>query len=208
MTARLRVALAQMNQKVGDLEGNCAAMIHARREAVGADLLVFPELQLVGYPPEDLVLKPEFIRRVRETPDVLVRSTAERGPATLIGPIVHEGGRNFNAMQLADDGRVVGRTLKQELPNYGTFDEKRIFAAGPLPVPINWRGVKLGVPICEDMWLEPVCAHLAAKGAEILIAPHASPYELDKNVIREHLARARTTSTGLPLIFVNRVGGQ
>lgn len=208
MTDHLRIALAQMNQRVGDLDGNASAMIEKRRMARDADLLLCPELQLVGYPPEDLVLKPEFVRRVRECTDRLVQATMEHGPAILIGTIVAEGGQNFNAMLLAENGRVIGRTLKHELPNYGTFDEKRIFAPGPLPQPIEWRGIKLGVPICEDMWLEPVCAHLADLGAELFLVPHGSPYELDKNLTREHLARARTTSTGLPLVFLNRVGGQ
>jgi NAD+ synthase len=209
-TQHLKIALAQMNQRVGDLEGNSAAMLEIRRKAAkaGADLLACPELQLVGYPPEDLVLKPEFLRRVHECTDELVRATIEPGPAILIGTIVNEGGQTFNAMLLAEGGRIVGRTFKHELPNYGTFDEKRVFTAGPLPDPILWRGIKLGVPVCEDMWLEPVCAHLADLGAELLIVPHGSPYELDKIDIRDRLARARTTSTGLPLVFLNRVGGQ
>jgi NAD+ synthase len=208
MADRLRIALAQMNQRVGDLEGNAAAMLEMRRKAKGADLLVCPELQLVGYPPEDLVLKPEFVRRVHECTDELVEATVEPGPALLIGTITNIGGQNFNTMLLADGGKVIGRTFKHELPNYGTFDEKRIFTPGPLPEPIKWRGIKLGVPVCEDMWLEPVCAHLAELGAELFIVPHGSPYELDKNQTRERLARARTTSTGLPLVFLNRVGGQ
>ena len=208
MADRLTIALAQMNQRVGDLEGNAKAMLEMRRKANDADLLVCPELQLVGYPPEDLVLKPEFVRRVHESTDELVDATIEPGPAMLIGTIVREGGQNFNAMLLADGGKVVGRTFKHELPNYGTFDEKRIFTPGPLPDPIEWRGLRLGVPVCEDMWLEPVCAHLAEGGAELFIVPHGSPYELDKNQTRERLARARTTSTGLPLVFLNRVGGQ
>jgi NAD+ synthase len=210
MTDRLKIALAQMNQRVGDLGGNAAAMLEMRRKAAaaGADLLVCPELQLVGYPPEDLVLKPEFVRRVHECTDELVDATVEPGPAMLIGTITHVGGQNFNTMLLADGGKVVGRTFKHELPNYGTFDEKRIFTPGPLPEPIGWRGIRLGVPVCEDMWLEPVCAHLGELGAELFIVPHGSPYELDKNQTRERLARARTTSTGLPLVFLNRVGGQ
>src|SRR5579872_2102850 len=208
MTDRLRIALAQMNQRVGDLDGNASAIIKMRRKSKDADLLLCPELQLVGYPPEDLVLKPEFIRRVHECTDSLVQATIEPGPAILIGTIVNEGGQSFNGMILADGGRVIGRTLKHELPNYGTFDEKRIFTPGPLPEPIEWQGIKLGVPICEDMWLEPVCAHLAQFGAELFLVPHASPYELDKNLTRERLARARTTSSGLPLVFLNRVGGQ
>src|SRR6185437_5241734 len=205
---RLKIAFAQMNQRVGDLEGNAAAMLEMRQRAKDADLLLCPELQVIGYPPEDLVLKPEFIRRTHECTDRLVAATAEPGPAMLIGTVVNEGGQNFNAMLLADNGRVVGRTFKHELPNYGVFDEKRIFSAGPLPSPIEWRGIRLGVPICEDMWLEPVCAHLAEQGAELFLVPHGSPYELDKIDTRERLARARTTSTGLPLVFLNRVGAQ
>jgi NAD+ synthase len=208
MADKLKIALAQMNQRVGDLAANAAAMLEMRREAKDADLLMCPELQIVGYPPEDLVLKPEFVRRVHECTDELVAATVEPGPAMLIGTIVNEGGQNFNTMLLADGGRVIGRTFKHELPNYGTFDEKRIFTPGPLPDPIEWRGMKLGVPVCEDMWLEPVCAHLADLGAELFLVPHGSPYELDKNQTRERLARARTTSTGLPLVFLNRVGGQ
>jgi NAD+ synthase len=208
MTDRLKIALAQMNQRVGDLEGNAAAMLEMRRKAKDADLLLCPELQLIGYPPEDLVLKPEFVRRAHECTDQLVAATTETGPAMLIGTITHEGGLNYNTMLLADHGRVIGRTFKHELPNYGTFDEKRIFAPGPLPSPIDWRGIRLGVPICEDMWLEPVCAHLKEQGAELFLVPHGSPYELDKIDTRERLARARTTSTGLPLVFLNRVGGQ
>src|SRR4051812_41845094 len=208
MTDRLKIALAQMNQRVGDLDGNAKAMLDMRRKAEGADLLVCPELQLVGYPPEDLVLKPEFVRRVHECTDELVAATVDPGPAMLIGTITQIGGQNFNTMLLAEGGKVVGRTFKHELPNYGTFDEKRIFTPGPLPEPILWRGIRVGVPVCEDMWLEPVCAHLAEGGAELFLVPHGSPYELDKNLRREHLARARTTSTGLPLVFLNRVGGQ
>src|SRR5690348_9117051 len=142
---RRKIALAQMNQRVGDLEGNAAAMLEMRRRAAaaGADLLVCPELQLVGYPPEDLVLKPEFVRRVHECTDQLVAATVEPGPAMLIGTITNEGGQIFNTMVLADGGRVLGRTLKRELPNYGTFDEKRIFTPGPLPEPILFKGVKI-----------------------------------------------------------------
>jgi len=210
MTDRLKIALAQMNQRVGDLEGNAAAMLEMRRKAAaeGADLLLCPELQLVGYPPEDLVLKPEFVRRVHEWTDRLVAGTTEPGPAMLIGTITQESGRNFNTMLLADGGERLGHTFKHELPNYGTFDEKRIFTPGPLPNPILWRDINLGVPVCEDMWLEPVCAHLAEHGAELFLVPHGSPFELDKIDTRERLARARTTSTGLPLVFLNRVGGQ
>jgi len=208
MADRLTIAFAQMNQRVGDLEGNAAAMLEMRRRARDADLLMCPELQLIGYPPEDLVLKPEFVRRTHECTDQLVAATAEPGPAMLIGTLIAEGGSVYNAFILAEGGRVIGRTLKHELPNYGTFDEKRIFTPGPLPEPIEFKGVKLGVPICEDIWQEIVCAHLAEAGAEMLLVPNGSPYELDKDEIRYRLVRSRAVQTGLPIAYLNRVGGQ
>ncbi|MCY7338768.1 MAG: NAD+ synthase [Sphingomonas bacterium] len=209
-TLNLRIALAQMNQRVGDLAGNAAAIlsVRARAATAGADLVLTPEMQLTGYPVEDLVLKPEFVRRTIEASERLVDATADGGPALLFGTLHESDGAVYNAMVLAEAGAVVGRVLKHELPNYGTFDEKRIFAAGPLPAPIVWRGVSLGVPICEDMWLEPVCAALAKAGADLLLVPNGSPYELDKDDVRLRLARARVTQTGLPLAYVNRVGGQ
>ncbi|MFL6734611.1 MAG: NAD+ synthase [Sphingomicrobium sp.] len=208
MTDRLTIALAQTNQRVGDLAANTADILAMRGKAAGADLLLVPELQLTGYPPEDLVLKPEFVRRTMEAAERLVDATSSPGPALLFGTIVNEGGANYNAVVLAEGGRVIGRSLKRELPNYGTFDEKRVFASGPLPEPLEFRGVKLGVPICEDIWLEPVCAHLADAGAEILLVPNGSPYELDKDDLRQRLVRSRVIGTSLPLVYLNRVGGQ
>jgi NAD+ synthase len=208
MTDRLTIALAQMNQRVGDLESNAKAMLDIRRKAAGADLVLYPELQLTGYPPEDLVLKPEFVRRTMEAAERLVDATSEPGPAILFGTVLAEDGANYNAMILANDGKVLGRTLKHELPNYGTFDEKRVFVPGPLPQPIEFRGVKLGLPICEDIWLERVCAHLGEAGAELLLVPNGSPYELDKDDLRQRLVRARVVETGLPMAYLNRVGGQ
>jgi NAD+ synthase len=209
-TDRLRIAFAQMNQRVGDLDGNAAAMLEMRRRtaAGGADLLLCPELQLTGYPPEDLVLKPEFVRRTMECAERLVDATAEPGPAMLFGTVLDEGGLNYNAFLLAQDGRVIGRTLKRELPNYGTFDEKRIFAPGPIPEPLDYMGLKIGVPICEDIWQEVVCSHLAEAGAELLLVPNGSPYELDKDDLRQRLVRSRAIQTGLPIAYLNRVGGQ
>ena len=208
MTTRLTIAFAQLNQRVGDLDANAAAMLDWRGKAAGADLILFPELQLTGYPPEDLVLKPEFVRRTKEAADRLVEATAEPGPAMLIGTVIAEGGSVYNAVLLADGGKVVGRTLKHELPNYGTFDEKRVFASGPPPEPIAWRGVKLGVPICEDIWQDRVCSHLAEAGADMLLVPNGSPFELDKDEKRQQLVRSRVVSTGLALAYLNRVGGQ
>ena len=208
MTDRLTIALAQMNQRVGDLESNAKAMLDLRRKAAGADLVLYPELQLTGYPPEDLVLKPEFVRRTMEAAERLVDATSEAGPAVLFGTILAEDGANYNAMVLANEGKILGRTLKHELPNYGTFDEKRTFTAGPLPSPLEFKGVKLGVPICEDIWWDAACNNLAKEGAELLLVPNGSPYELDKDEIRQKMVRARILGTGLPMIYLNRVGGQ
>ncbi|MGN6057306.1 MAG: NAD+ synthase [Sphingomicrobium sp.] len=208
MTDRLKIAFAQMNQRVGDLEANAAAMLEMRRTAEGADLLLCPELQVIGYPPEDLVLKPEFVRRTMETNERLIEATVEPGPAMLIGTIVGEGSAVYNVVILADGGRELARTVKRELPNYGTFDEKRIFTPGPLPEPIEFKGVKIGVPICEDIWQEIVCAHLADAGAEMLLVPNGSPYELDKDDKRYQLVRSRALQTELPIAYLNRVGGQ
>ncbi|HVF36780.1 MAG TPA: NAD+ synthase [Sphingomicrobium sp.] len=210
MTNSLRIAIVQLNQRVGGLAENAEQMLdwRARAAAEGAELILFPELQLTGYPPEDLVLKPEFVRQTMEAAERLVDATADGGPAMLIGTIHSEGGSNFNAVILADRGKIAGRTLKHELPNYGTFDEKRVFAHGPLPEPLSFKGARIGVPICEDIWQEVVCAHLAKSGAEMLLSPNGSPYETDKDDLRQRLIRQRVIETGLPMAYVNRVGGQ
>ena len=199
-----------MRQRVGDLDGNAAAILAVRKRAAatGAELVMTPEMQLPGYPAEDLVLKPSFVRATMAAADALVEATSDGGPALLFGSIIADDDGVFNEMILAESGRVVGRTRKVELPNYGTFDEKRIFTPGPTPSPIDWRGVKLGVPICEDIWWERIPAALVAAGAEILLVPNGSPFELDKDDLRQRLVAERVTETGLPLVYLNRVGGQ
>ena len=154
---KMKIALAQIDQRVGDLSGNVAAMLEWRAKAAGegADLVLFPELQITGYPPEDLVLKPGFVAAAMEASERLADATADGGPAIVFGSIHGDGDAAYNAIILAENGKVLARRLKHELPNYGTFDELRVFRPGPLPEPIEWRGVKLGIPICEDIWLEP-----------------------------------------------------
>ncbi|MBC2776235.1 NAD+ synthase [Parasphingopyxis marina] len=208
MTDRLAIAFAQLNQVMGDLPGNADAMLGVRADCPDADLVVFPELQLIGYPPEDLVLKPVLIERAWAELQRMAKSTAKDGPAMLVGTAIAEQGKLYNAMALLEGGEVAAITRKRELPNYGTFDELRLFDAGPLPEPIDFRGVKLGVPICEDIWIDGVCAHLAQRGAELLIVPNGSPYEVDKDDVRLALAKGRVATTGLPLAYLNRVGGQ
>jgi NAD+ synthase len=208
MTDRLIIALAQLNASVGDLAGNADAILAARALLPAADLLVTPELSIVGYPPEDLVLKPALVEAAKVQVERLAQATADGGPALLVGAPWAEEGKLYNVMLLLDGGRIAGITRKHDLPNYGTFDEKRLFSAGPLPGPMNLRGVRIGVPVCEDMWTPDVCECLAETGAELLIVPNGSPFEVGKDDRRLNLAVTRVVETGLPLIYLNRVGGQ
>jgi NAD+ synthase len=209
MTNRLNIAMAQLNQRVGDLAGNAGKMLEWRAKATDADLIVFPEQQLIGYPAEDLVLKPAFAARAAVELAKLAEATADGGPAMLVGSIFLDDGALYNGIALLDGGQIAAVRYKHELPNYGTFDEKRIFASGPLPEPVLFKGVRIGVPICEDGWLAPVSIHLKERGAELLISTNGSPYEIDKDDRRlEEVFAARVRETGLPLMFLNRVGGQ
>lgn len=209
MTDTLIIAMAQLNQRVGDLKGNADAMLEWRAKAGAVDLVLFPEQQLIGYPAEDLVLKPAFQKAAARELDRLAQATADGGPAMLVGSILQEGDALYNIVALLDGGKIAAVRKKHELPNYGTFDEKRIFTPGPLPEPVEFRGVRLGLPICEDGWLPNVCSHLKAQGAELLISVNGSPYEIDKDDRRlEQVFAARVVETGLPLIFLNRIGGQ
>ncbi|HEX4848027.1 MAG TPA: nitrilase-related carbon-nitrogen hydrolase, partial [Novosphingobium sp.] len=211
MTDRLTITLAQLNQSVGDIAGNAQAMLAARARArsAGADLIVFPEMHLIGYPPEDLVLKPALIERAATQLEGLARATADGGPAMLVGSVFVVDGALHNGVALLDGGKVAAIRLKHELPNYGTFDEVRLFQAGPLPEPVEFRGVMIGLPICEDIWHPDVCRHLAEFGAELFICINGSPYEIDKDTLRiDGVAKRRAVDTGLPLAYLNRVGGQ
>src|SRR3954468_2106324 len=218
MTAatKLSITLAQLNPTVGDVAGNAAKARAARKQASAdsADVVVFPELFIAGYPPEDLVLKPAFQAACRSAIEELARETADGGPAMLIGSPWVDGGKLYNACALLDGGRIAAVRFKVNLPNYGVFDEKRVFARGPVSGPVTIRGIRVGVPICEDTWLEEsedyenVVECLAETGAEILIVPNGSPYARDKNDLRLSVPVARVTETGLPLVYLNQIGGQ
>ena len=209
MTDHLKIAFAQMPQRVGDLRGNADAMLSKRAEAGDVDLIVFPEMQLIGYPAEDMIEKPAVSAQASVELHRLARATGNGGPAMLVGTLIREGDALYNSVVLLDGGSVAAVRHKHELPNYGTFDEKRHFAPGPLAEPVDFKGVKIGIPICEDSWFPAVCANLKAKGAELLIAPHGSPYEIDKDDFRAaSVIGARVRETGLPMVFLNRVGGQ
>jgi len=219
MTERLdafAVTLAQLNPTMGDIEGNAAKVRSARARAIadGADLVLFPELFIAGYPPEDLVQKPAFQAACRSAIEALARETADGGPAMLVGTPWVEDGKLYNACALLDGGRIAGLRFKCNLPNYGVFDEKRLFVRGPASGPVTVRGVRIGVPICEDIWLEEsedyenVVETLAETGAEIILVPNGSPYARDKNDVRLSVAVARVTESGLPLVYLNQVCGQ
>jgi NAD+ synthase len=210
MTDRLQIALAQINPVVGDIAGNLAKLRQARAEAArqGADLVVPGELAVSGYPPEDLVLKPAFLAAVADAVAALAADTADGGPALLATAPWLSDGKPRNAAILLDRGAIVSVRLKHDLPNYGVFDEKRVFAPGPMPGPMVCRGVRLGVMICEDMWTADAAETLQESGAEILVVPNGSPFEIDKLDTRHGLASARVRETGLPLVYVNQIGGQ
>lgn len=210
MTKQLSIALAQINPTVGDLAGNLALLKTVRDDArqKGADLVVCPELTICGYPPEDLVLRPAFQDAAEQAVQSLAEETGDGGPAILIGAPWREEGKLYNAALLLDDGKIQGKRFKYALPNYGVFDEQRVFMAGQMPGPMPFRGTRLGVMICEDMWTPDVAETLEESGAQILIVLNGSPFESDKDDVRLNLAVARVTETGLPLIYVNQVGGQ
>ncbi len=210
MTDRLAIAIAQLNPTVGDVAGNLEKLREARARAAaeGADLVVTSELVTAGYPPEDLVLKPMFQDRIEAAVRALTEETADGGPAMLIGTPWREEGKLYNAAVLLDGGRVAAVRFKYDLPNYGVFDEKRIFTPGPMPGPINFRGVRLGVLVCEDMWAPDVAECLQESGAEVLVVLNGSPFEVDKGDERLSLAVSRVTETRLPLLYVNQFGGQ
>jgi NAD+ synthase len=207
---RLKIALAQLNPTMGDIEGNLARARKARdtAKADGADLILFSELFITGYPPEDLVLKPAFHAEAMEAVCHLALDTADGGPAVLIGTPWAEEGRLYNATLLLDGGRLGGRTFKHDLPNYGVFDEKRTFTPGPMPGPFNFRGVRIGVPICEDIWTPDVVECLSETGAEILLVPNGSPFDATKRDHRMNGAVARVVESVLPLVYLNQVCGQ
>jgi NAD+ synthase len=206
---KMRIALAQLNASVGDIDGNTARALDVWRKArdADADLIVFPELFVNGYPPEDLVLKPAFAEASRKATEQLAVETAD-GPGIIVGAVWPDGGKVYNAVAYLEDGRVHSVRYKVDLPNYGVFDEKRVFEPGPLPGPIDVKGARIGVPICEDIWTEEVAECLAECGAEILIVPNGSPFDWQKPDVRMNVAVARVKETDLPLVYVNRTGGQ
>ncbi|MCI4677588.1 NAD+ synthase [Rhodoblastus acidophilus] len=206
----LVLALAQINCVVGAIDLNLEKARAAREKAknFGADLVMFSELFLAGYPPEDLVLKQAFQDACRAALEELARDTADGGPAVLMGLPWMQDGFCHNAYALLDGGRIAAVRFKVDLPNYGVFDEKRVFAPGPAPGPVAFRGVRLGLPICEDIWGPDVVESLSETGAEIVLSPNGSPYWRGKDSERLAIVTARVVESGLPMVYLNQIGGQ
>ncbi|MET3560283.1 NAD+ synthase [Bartonella japonica] len=205
-----RVAVAQLNPVVGDIEGNfsLAVMAHQKAKQEGADLVLFTELFISAYPPEDLVLKPIFIKTCETSVKKLAKITVG-GPAMIIGLPLRRNNNIYNGAVLLDEGRVISESFKFDLPNYAEFDEKRVFSPGSRPEPIIFRGMKLGVAICEDIWNDfSLCAELGKKGAEIILVLNGSPYDRNKTLRRIEVTREQALRSGVPIIYANQVGGQ
>ncbi|MDB2682985.1 NAD+ synthase [Alphaproteobacteria bacterium] len=207
MFKSLTITLAQLNPSLGDLRHNYQKIVEVWEQAE-TDLVVFPELILCGYPPEDLVLKPFFLDEVERLTRDLVAKSKDFSSAALISAPWRIDGKTYIAVHLVSDGEIIGTVLKHNLPNYGVFDERRVFEPGPLPEVVVFKGVKLGIMICEDSWWPEPAEGLKAQGAEMLIVPNASPFTTDKYQRRLNTARARVIQTNLPMVYVTQVGGQ
>ena len=205
----MRLALAQFNPIVGDLEGNAARLLDlaAQAQAAGADLLLAPELALCGYPPEDLALREDFYA---ENARLLAELAARlpRGLTLVVGHPLREGAARYNAASVLRDGRVLAVHRKQRLPNHSVFDELRTFMPGADPTVFECAGLACGLMICEDLWHPEPVAQARAAGAQLLIVLNASPFHKGKQVERYQATRSRIAETGLPVVYVNLVGGQ
>jgi NAD+ synthase len=209
MSGKFRLTMAQLNPVVGDLGGNRAKALAAHRDgrAAGADFVALPEMFLVGYQPQDLVLKPAFTAHAMAEVRELARDCAD-GPPLGIGLPWAENGRLFNVYAILSEGRVAGIARKHHLPNYNVFDEPRLFASGPISGPFAIGPIRMGTPICEDAWYDDVTEAMTESGAELLMVPNGSPYRRNKYDVRMNHMVARVVETGLPLVYLNFVGGQ
>ena len=210
MADSLKISLAQINPVLGDIAGNAAKITEYRARAAdaGADIIVFTEFSIAGYPPEDLIRKPIFADQCEAAIAKLTAVTADAGPAMVVGGPRRADGRLYNCLYFLSGGKIAATVDKQHLPNYGVFDEPRVFDAGTGQQPVEFRGINLGLSVCEDIWFPTVPAALTKAGADVIIAPHGSPYTMDKLDERLTIASQRVRETGLPLILINQVGGQ
>lgn len=210
MTDRLRIALAQLNPTVGAIAQNLTLAKEALADAAGqgADILLFSELFLTGYFPDDLLFKPRFIADAMAAAEDFARATAGTSVTAIMPTIWREGGKLFNAVVVCEQGVITARRYKRELPNDDIFYEKRYFERAELQEPVTIKGVSIGIPICEDIWHPEVCAHLVDQGARILLCPNGSPYWRNKQATRYKLVTDRVAEDNVPLLYLNQVGGQ
>ena len=206
----LSIALAQLNAHLGDVSTNCQKLLQmrARAAAQGADIILTPEMFLAGYPADDLVLRADFMNRIEVAIHRLAEATADGGPAIIVGAPCQDKDVLYNSAFILDNGKIIARRDKVNLPNYGVFDDKRHFTPGQLQGPVLVRGMRLGIAVCEDIWFPDLCEMLGETGAEIILSLNASPFENAKTDMRMMHAVSRMTETGLPFVYVNMVGGQ
>lgn len=207
MIAGLNIAIAQVNPIVGNIDHNLGLVEKALTDCKDADIVVFPELVVSGYSPEDLILKKSFVQRCMEASKKFIASCGSMPAFVLTTPWI-DGENTFNAALFVEQGEIKSVVFKKNLPNYGVFDEKRVFSSAALPEPVTFKGRKIGILICEDIWFEESAKHLKSRGAEIILSPNGSPYSLTKRERRLEIARDRVQGTGLPLVYVNQIGGQ
>ncbi len=206
----MKLFLAQLNNIVGDIEGNLNKAIDVLQDAkkLDSDLVIFSELFLSGYPPEDLVLKKSFVSACKNALDSLITYSKEKELGVIIGLPIYEKNKLFNAAAVIDKGQLIGFSKKVNLPNYSVFDEKRVFNKNNTPEIFNFRGIKLGIPICEDIWMDNVCKELKDQGCELIISPNGSPFDKYKINQRKTIIEDRVTEVKTPFVYVNQFGGQ
>ncbi len=206
----MKLFLAQLNNIVGDIEGNLNKAIDVLQDAkkLDSDLVIFSELFLSGYPPEDLVLKKSFVSACKNALDSLITYSEEKELGVIIGLPIYEKNKLFNAAAVIDKGQLIGFSKKVNLPNYSVFDEKRVFNKNNTPEIFNFRGIKLGIPICEDIWMDNVCKELKDQGCELIISPNGSPFDKYKINQRKTIIEDRVTEVKIPFVYVNQFGGQ
>ena len=206
----MKLFLAQINNIVGDIDGNLKRAIDIldQAEELNSDLVVFSELFLSGYPPEDLVLKKSFVEECRNALDTLINYSKTKKVGLIVGLPIYEKNNLFNAAAIVDEGKLIGFSKKVNLPNYSVFDEKRVFHQTDIPKVFEFRGFKLGVPICEDIWQDNVCLELKNQGCELIVSPNGSRFDKYKINQRKTIIEDRVSEIGLPFVYINQVGGQ
>ena len=206
----MKLFLAQINNIVGDIDGNLKRAIDIldQAEELNSDLVVFSELFLSGYPPEDLVLKKSFVEECRNALDTLINYSKTKKVGLIVGLPIYEKNNLFNAAAIVDEGKLIGFSKKINLPNYSVFDEKRVFHQNDIPKVFEFRGIMLGVPICEDIWQDNVCLELKNQGCELIVSPNGSPFDKYKINQRKTIIEDRVSEIGLPFVYINQVGGQ